>query len=266
MVLGLRDIAAESVLIAGGARAILLQLAHPSVGRGVAEHSDFADRPLDRLNATMTYLYAVVYGTDADRAVVRRRVNRAHASVRGPAAGDQPAYDAGDPELQLWVAATLYDTTVQLYERIFGPLEDASAERILREDAVIGTALQVREGDWFADRAGFRRYWDAMGPRLRVSAGARRAAHELLRAEHAPSWVRALMPLIRLITVGLLPAQLREPFGLRLTVRNRRRFDRWMRVLAAVYPRLPRRVRLAPRDVLLTRLRRSPDAVTPPAR
>ncbi|WP_327063412.1 MULTISPECIES: oxygenase MpaB family protein [unclassified Leifsonia] len=37
--------AGDGVLIAGGARAILLQLAYPPVGRGVVEHSDFAGRP-----------------------------------------------------------------------------------------------------------------------------------------------------------------------------------------------------------------------------
>jgi uncharacterized protein (DUF2236 family) len=54
MARGLRDIAGEAILLAGGGRAILMQIAHPAVGRGVAEHSDFASRPLDRLHATMT--------------------------------------------------------------------------------------------------------------------------------------------------------------------------------------------------------------------
>ncbi|MCW2861584.1 MAG: hypothetical protein JWP48_3292 [Actinoallomurus sp.] len=35
-------VAAEPALLAGGGRALLLQLAHPKVARGVADHSDFA--------------------------------------------------------------------------------------------------------------------------------------------------------------------------------------------------------------------------------
>lgn len=91
-----RDVAAEGILLAGGARAILLQLANPAVGRGVAEHSDFADRPLDRLTGTLTYLYVVMYGTPDEVRAVARRVGHAHTPVPG----------ARDTDLQLWVAAT----------------------------------------------------------------------------------------------------------------------------------------------------------------
>jgi Uncharacterized protein conserved in bacteria len=255
MTRGLKDIAGESILLAGGGRAILLQIAHPAVGRGVAEHSDFASRPLDRLRATMTYVYAVVYGDAAERAEVRRRVNAAHAPVHGEASDDAPGYDAYDPALQLWVAATLYDTAVGLYQRVFGPLDEASADRIYREYAAIGTALQVPPDAWPRDREAFRRYWDATLPTLRTGDDTRRVANELLRAQGAPLWVRVVMPWVRLCTVALLPAGLRKPFGLTLTERNRRRFERLMAVVARLYPRLPRTLRHALRDGLLRSLR-----------
>ena len=81
--LGMRDVAAEALLVAGGGRAILLQIAHPAVGRGVADHSDFASDPLGRLRATLTFVYATVYGSPDEVAAVQRAVNRAHASVPG---------------------------------------------------------------------------------------------------------------------------------------------------------------------------------------
>ena len=93
MVRNLADMGAESVLLAGAGRAILLQIANPAVGHGVAEHSDFIDRPLDRLRATITYVYAVVYGTEDQVAAVRRSVNSAHGPVRR-----KP--DAGSARLQ----------------------------------------------------------------------------------------------------------------------------------------------------------------------
>ena len=52
----LRDVSNEAVLLAGGARAILLQIAMPAVGHGVARHSDFGADPLRRLRNTLTYL------------------------------------------------------------------------------------------------------------------------------------------------------------------------------------------------------------------
>ena len=42
----IRRVAREGLLLAGGGRATLLQVAHPGVAHGVYDHSDFADRPL----------------------------------------------------------------------------------------------------------------------------------------------------------------------------------------------------------------------------
>lgn len=140
---GIRDIAAESVLIAAGGRAILLQIANPAVGLGVAEHSDFTARPTARLANTLAYIYAVVYGTAAQRAAAVAAVGQAHAPVRSSVSGDDLAYSAFDPRLQLWVAATLYDSAVDMHQRIDGALDAASAELVYREYAVLGTALQL---------------------------------------------------------------------------------------------------------------------------
>lgn len=257
MVRGMREIAAEGILIAAGGRAILLQVAHPAVGRGVARHSDFADRPLDRLRATMTYVYAVVYGTAREERAVKRRVGAAHAPVHGDASGDAPAYDAFDPALQLWVAATLYDSAITMYELVFGPLDAASADRIYREYAVLGTALQVPADAWPADRAAFARYWREGLDALRVGPDARGIARDLLEARNAPPWLRALMPAVRRVTVALLPQRARDAYGLRLTPRARKEYGRWLRAVRRIYPRLPLRVRHAPRDALLHALRRS---------
>ena len=75
------DVAAEAILLAGGGRAILLQIANPAVGAGVARHSDFANRPLDRFANTVTYAYATVFGTPDELAAVVERVNAAHRPV-----------------------------------------------------------------------------------------------------------------------------------------------------------------------------------------
>ena len=43
----------ESVLLLGGGRALLLQIAHPLVAAGVGAHSDFRTDPLGRLQRTL---------------------------------------------------------------------------------------------------------------------------------------------------------------------------------------------------------------------
>ena len=136
------DIGGEAALIAGGARAILLQLANPAIGHSVAVHSDFAAQPIRRLVNTLSYAYALIYGSPAQIATVQAMVNRAHQPVKS-AAGETPAYDARDPALQLWVAATLYDTAVLMHQRVVGRLSAADLDQIYADYAVIGTSLQI---------------------------------------------------------------------------------------------------------------------------
>ncbi|WP_066043885.1 oxygenase MpaB family protein [Herbiconiux solani] len=287
----LAGIAPESILLAGAGRAILLQIAHPAIGYGVARHSDFANRPMDRLHGTLTYIYALSNGTPDDVAAVRRAVNRAHGPVSNPPRGSahrahrahgvelgedaaptsdsprapspqamdagDPPYDAFDPQLQLWVAATLYDTAVLVYERVFGPLGDEEAERVYREYAVLGTALQMPAELWPADRAAFRRYWDETVAGLRVDDTIRGVAAALLKAERAPLPIRAGMPLARFATVALLPDAVRAQFGYPWSVVRQRRFDRLLAAIGAVYRVLPPRIRHWPQRYYLARLRRA---------
>ncbi len=255
--LGMRDIAGEGALIAAGGRSILLQIANPAIGHGVAHHSDFASRPLDRLRGTLTYVYAVVFGTPAEAASASRRVNRAHGPVVGEAADGAPAYSAFTPELQLWVAATLYDSAITMRELVFGPLEDDVADALYLDYAVLGTALQVPADLWPVDRAAFAGYFRDRVAELSTDATTRAVANELLHPQAGPVWLRMLMPLGRLLTVGLLPARVRELFELDWSPRSQRRFDRLLAITAVVYPLLPMRLRHWPKNHYLRAVRQS---------
>jgi uncharacterized protein (DUF2236 family) len=243
------DISREGILLAAGGRALLLQIAHPAVGAGVARHSDFANDPLSRLHGTLTFIYAIASGTEADAAAIRRTVNRAHVPVRGD------GYNAMDGQLQLWVAATLYDSAITMYERMYGPLSPGDAESVYREYAVLGTALQMPAALWPEDRAAFAAYWSASLEGLSVSAHVKAVQEQIWRPATAPVWARAIMPLVRFVTAGLLPSSVRGLFDLSWTDRQRGRFERLLRVTAFVYPKLPAAIRHWPRRYYLKRLR-----------
>lgn len=246
----MRRVAREGALLAGGARAILLQVAHPAVGRGVAEHSDFVTRPLDRLRATLTYVYCVTFGTSDEIQAVTAAVTAAHRKVTGA------GYRATDPELQLWVAATLYDTALLVYQELFGPLDTAAADEVYRQYAVLGTALQVPAGLWPADRAAFGAYWQQMVDTLEVSDDARRVAHDLLAAEHAPLVLKAAMPANRFLTTAWLPEPIRRQYALPWDNGRQRLYDALMRVSRPAYRLLPLPVREAPKAYYLRDMRK----------
>ncbi|WP_243696143.1 oxygenase MpaB family protein [Labedella phragmitis] len=254
---GIRDIAAEAVIVAAGGRAILLQLADPAVAAGVARHSDFVAAPLRRLTGTLDYVYLVVFGTAAERAAARRHVERAHTPVRSEP-GESPDYAADDARLQLWVAATLYDSAMTMHDLVLRPLDPGAAERVYREYAVLGTALGMPAELWPATTTDFRSWWDERIATLVVSEEARGVARDLLhpRPPGAPLWLRAVMPLARLITTGLLDERIRRQFGLPWSPWRQRILDAVLGSTRIVWPIIPAGLRHAPAISSLRRHRR----------
>lgn len=247
------DLAPEAVLLAGAGRAILLQLANPAVGHAVARHSGFAADPLPRLHRTLSYAYALTNGTPAQQRLVKSRVQRAHLPVES--AGSVPPYSAADPQLQLWVAATLYETTMRVHDAVFPALPPDVAETVYRQHAVLGTALGMPADLWPASRRDFAAYWERQVAALSVDPTIRGVARELLAARQAPPWIRTLMPLARFITAGLLPAGVREQYGLPWSPRKEKLLAATFRMAALLVRVTPTRIRHAPMRHYLKRLR-----------
>lgn len=246
----LAEINREAYIYFGAGATVAWQMAMPGVGRGVARHSRTLQRPLDRLRATMAYVYAVTLGTDADRARIAAYVNRAHRPVRGA------GYSAFDPDLQLWVAATLYRGALDVHALFAGPVAPKDREAVYREAWAFGRTLQVRAGQWPADVASFDRWWDAQLQRLSVDATVRAYMHAVLDARNAPWYLRPAMPLQRFVTRGLLPPRLRALFGFAWDAGDERRWRRFCRWAPRLYWAAPRALRHWPSRYFLGRLRR----------
>ena len=252
---GLADFVAEAMLLLGAGSAVMYQLARKEVGLGVIEHSSTLDRPFDRLRTTLTYVYVMTLGTSDERRAVAAMVDRRHVPVRS--AG---RYSAFDPELQLWVAATLARTGESLHERVFGRMDPATRERVYRESWVLGTALQVPPEMWPPTRADFEDYWRAslagLAPHPAIQAYARR----LLSTGAAPVAARPLQPLQSLVTRGNLDAQTREVLALPWSAQDQVRYDRFWRWFPPAYRAIPRGVRQLPAGLVLADVRRRRDA------
>lgn len=242
----LAHLLADSTPVIAGGRAILLQIADPVVAAGVRRHSDFARRPQQRLAHTLMYVYAVMLGTPSDAAVATAFVNRAHVPVAG----------ADDVDRQLWVAATLYDSALRAHEAFGDPVAADVAQRMLDAYAPIGVALRVPADRWPRSVAAFETYWDHAVPALRVTDDARGVVRDLLHPRFAPFWVRAAMPLVRIVTVGLLPASVRTQYGFAWGPREERRFRRVSAGLRRVRAVVPGPLLRLPGPLLIRSMRR----------
>jgi len=246
----IQRVVGEACVLTGAGRAILLQVAHPKVAQGVAEHSDFAKHPFKRLRGTLDFIYGTTLGSPEESAWVAGGVNRIHTYVKGP------GYSANDPDLQLWVAATLYKSALQVYEMTLGPMPAAMQEEFCRESALYGVLLGCPEDMWPSSAAEFEEYWDKALAALVISDDAKQICRDLLYSRAVPLLLRPLLPVNRLITTGLLPERLREEFGLVWDARRERMFRFAVRAARLTYPRVPRRVRRLPMTFYMQYFRR----------
>jgi uncharacterized protein (DUF2236 family) len=224
-----RRINRENILLLGGGRALLMQLAHPKVAAGVDEHSDFRANPIRRLRRTIRMTMAIVFGDRETALAAARGVNQAHASVQGA------GYRALDPDLLLWVYATLADTALVTYEVFVKRLLPEEREEFHREFKLLGELLGIPR-DRFPNTVGdFNEYMEHMvssGP-VRVDARARELASQIMKPRVWLLRGPVMIPL-NVVTTGLLAPALREQFGLPWGPRQQRVY----RLAVAVVPRV----------------------------
>lgn len=143
-----------------------------------------------------------------------------------------------------------------MWERMFGPMDDEAAERLYREFQVYGTSLQVPPEMWPADRAAYDAYVARTLDGVTIDKRVRDYGAALLDPVGHPAPARPVFRLMRFVTIGLLPEQLRRAYGFPWTPADQRRFDRVMRVAATVHRATPRRARELPKTMLLRASRR----------
>jgi len=212
----------EAFVLAGGSCALLMQLAHPAVAAGVAEHSDFRADPFARLRRTLSATYAVVFGSTprAERAI--RRMNAIHASVAGTVPETGEPYSALDPALLLWVHATLVDTAIRVYDRFVGRLSEAEAEAYHAEARQIAIRLGASDASLPRTLRDLRAEMDRMirSGEVRVTATARSLAPAVLYPTRFPP--RPVWDLAHLVSLSVLPPAIRRGYGISWSHRRER--------------------------------------------
>ena len=246
------EVLGESVVVLGGMRAGLLQIAHPTVAQGVHQHSVVLGDVHGRLRRTLSNVYTLVFG-DRDtaeglaRAVFEkhRRVAGRHAEGAGPFTAGDP-YRANDLDGLLWVGATLVDTALYMVELLRGPLPTPLRDRFVDEArrlfALFGIPPQRAPG-----RASeLTAYMEGMLDSDRLTVGA--AGAEMARVVLTPPtrWAAPAFAVLRPFTASTLPPRLREAFGLTLGARDRAIAAAFRASIRHAGRRAPPRLRRAP--------------------
>ncbi|HET7416281.1 MAG TPA: oxygenase MpaB family protein [Solirubrobacterales bacterium] len=215
----------ERLVLFSGVRALLMQACDPLAVVGFRRHSIIFDDPQARLLRTDERMSRIYFGSREEAEETGQIVQAMHRRVRGKTPADYgpipkgTPYDATDPELGLWVLATLADSALVYYERIFGGLRSEERERYWSEYRQVGELLGLPSDSMPATVGGLEEY---VATRLEdgslwISDERREQAVAMILEPPYSGWQRAaVIPVtetVRLISVGLLPRQIRELYG-----------------------------------------------------
>jgi len=239
--------------MAGSGYALMLQVAHPVIGAGVLEHSNFKADPWGRLLRTLDFTTCMVYGGPDLAWQTGRRVRLMHQQIKGILPNGE-RYHAMEPEAYAWVHATLADAIVKANAHFVRPIPAHDLERFWQEWRAIGRLLGVRDRDLPLSWAEFGAYYDAMvtdhlertqsvDDVLEVMA---KPPPPGVRGVPRPVWNAIRRPAARggrMGTIGLMTPALRRKLGLRWTRANDLEFRAIGRASRASGPLLPAGVR-----------------------
>jgi uncharacterized protein (DUF2236 family) len=241
----------ERLVVLGWGRAILLQLAHPLVAQGVADHSTFRDTAfarIKRLHGTIKAMLDLTFG-DADAMhAAAARINAIHDRVHGQLTEDAGRWTAGtrysatDPDLLTWVDATLLDSMPLAYQQLVAPLPSADIDAYCAEVSASAHRLRIPPGFVPASRAALDSYLQRMlqSDTLAVTSSARALAREVIE----PPGATALWPaatISRLATIGWLPPRIRAEYGFAWDAKDEARLTAWCRRIRAARRIVPDR-------------------------
>jgi uncharacterized protein (DUF2236 family) len=253
-----RKIHRERVVAFSGARALLMQAAHPLAVFGLLPHSSALDEPYERLARTAETMNTIAFGSrgEADRAT--RRVRAMHRRVSGHLPEDIGIYAAGtayradDPELLLWVLFTLVDSALVVYRYYVRSLSRTEEAAFWEDYKIVGRLFGLKRADLPATLDDLDDYRARMlgGDELLVTEWARRRARQIVLAPPVPALARPLLETVNFVTIALLPDVIREQYGFSALppapLRKALVAGGSGYVKRAVIPFLPDRMRLVP--------------------
>jgi len=235
----------EWLISFAGPRAVLLEMAHPLVAAGVAQHSNYRTDPFGRLYRTMKTMTEISFGNDETARPALASLHACHAHVSGVSADAHATYHANDPQLRLWVWATLVDSVVRVYDRFVTPLTYADKGAYYDDCVRLARLMGIPASVIPITYTEFNLYLGAMleSATLTVSCEAR----AVVKALFAPTVRGRATLLFSQPGIGMLPERLRDEFGFTWDRQREARIEKLAVWTRRMRPWLPRRLAIHPK-------------------
>lgn len=196
-------------MLVGGLRALMMQALHPLAMAGVANHSNYRNDVWGRFNRSAQYVTVTVFGDRPAAEAAGAKVRAVHRHIRGVDTVTGLPYAADDPELLVWVHATLTDSFLAAYRRYVGRLSQVDADRYLAE-MVRQAELAATPPELVpASERDLRAYLERMEPHLQLTPAAAEGMDILLHPPDPPlHW-----PVATRAALAILPRRHLEMYG-----------------------------------------------------
>ena len=234
----------EMMTLFGGARALLMQAAHPLIAAGARQTGAYRRDPWARLIRTVMLQNLITFGRASAAREAIDRINKLHKVIKGvdPVTGEW--YDALDYEQLAWVHVALEVSTIHFYELTVSPLTDDEKDRYHEENKLAAELLLTpREyvPDTYADTL---RYVDDMidSGRLMYTDVAEEVA-DLIFGAAVPNRIKPVWKFVAFAAAGTLDPRLRELYGIVWTDAQQKWLDTNLALITRVRPFIPNRYR-----------------------
>jgi len=197
-----------------GLRSLLLQALHPLAMAGVDQHSQWRADPAGRFASTAAYVLTTTYGDRATARAAGDRVRKIHEWVRGTDSVTGRPYEAGDPDLLIWVHAGMVDSGLAAAELYGAPLTAAEKDAYVAEMTAAAELVGVPAGRAPGSVAELDAYFTAVRPELTVSPGAAATAGYLIAMPDVEPELADLWRDLAAASVASLPGWARQMYGL----------------------------------------------------
>lgn len=240
----LRRIASELIVFLASGRALMLQVAHPTVGQGVHDHSNFRTDALGRGFRTFGALYIMGFGRQAVAMKVAVKVYKIHQQIKGTFPADEDVragkkYSAMERDANMWVMATLLEGTKFAYDEIDpSEMRGRRLSNLYRDFRLLGRFFNIREDEWPPTYAEFQEYFnDMVAHRLTVTPSARKVAKALQNTKRLPyapgNW------LLHVLAAETLPENIRADFGIHRSAATKAAYQALRKTFRTVHKKGP---------------------------
>ena len=236
----------EPVILLGGYRAIMLQVAHPAVAQGVEQSSSFRNDIIGRARRTIQAMNSLIFGSKDQALKAARTMHMIHHRVKGIVPENIESSWAGQPFrandliLKNWVGLTTIDAVIDYFEKFVRPLSSAELDRLADEIQTLAYLCGLPDAYHYDSIAALRE------KRNKMLSG-----DELTGCDIACGIIRDLFETIpgsldQRITYGMLPEQARKLYQIDWSAQDQQDYERLSSKISFLNRSLPKSIRYIP--------------------